>query len=759
MSEVTSDRLYQLLPAVYRIRDAEQGYALRALMRVLEGEWVALEQDVAGLYDNWFIETCEEWVVPYIGDLLKAPGLHPGGVGSFSLRAYVANLLAYRRRKGTASVLEQVASDVSGWRARVVEFSRLLATAQSLNHVRRLPAGVTSVRNADAMALVGSAFENVAHNVDVRHVDASRGRYNIPNVGIFLWRLQSYEVEHATPCAHVSADGVRYLFHPLGLNVPLFNNPKSETEITHLAEEYNVPAPLRRRPLYRELEARRVALKQDLTPVPTYFGAQPPFEIFLNGAALPLPPERVCICDLSQWDREGWTAPAFPSDAKISALVDPELGRLAVTAADTTRVEVSYTYGFSADIGGGPYNQSDALTGLLENTKTIWWRGVSAQQGNPAGPVYATLVQAVSAWKDWSEHDTDQTGVITVMDSATYDEALMSDNQIEVHANNRLIIVAAQLRDTEIPGVGGSAKNPDSLAVKDPDLSWLLVAEGVRPCIRGNISIKGVSASTQTGGAAVYLRGFLIDGLVKVLCGDLGGLDIAHCTLVPANGGITINSSHIATNANAHLIVNVARSICGHIVAPAEINRLSIVDSIIDGAQTNGAVGVAISAATGAAGPDTQIVRTTVRGAVHVRTLILASDALFTAAVNVTRLQTGCVRYCYLPEGSRVPRRFRCQPDLALLSAAKKHTTALLEKESQHIIKRIRPMFTSLDYGDPGYAQLTQMCAVEVRSGAEDGSEMGAFSHLRQPQREANIRANFAEYLRFGLEAGIFYVN
>jgi hypothetical protein len=36
---------------------------------------------------------------------------------------------------------------------------------------------------------------------------------------------------------------------------------------------------------------------------------------------------------------------------------------------------------------------------------------------------------------------------------------------------------------------------------------------------------------------------------------------------------------------------------------------------------------------------------------------------------------------------------------------------------------------------------------------------MGAFSHLRQPQREANIRANLAEYLRFGLEAGIFYVN
>jgi hypothetical protein len=34
---------------------------------------------------------------------------------------------------------------------------------------------------------------------------------------------------------------------------------------------------------------------------------------------------------------------------------------------------------------------------------------------------------------------------------------------------------------------------------------------------------------------------------------------------------------------------------------------------------------------------------------------------------------------------------------------------------------------------------------------------MGAFHDLLEPQREAHLRARVEEYLRFGLEAGIFY--
>jgi hypothetical protein len=36
---------------------------------------------------------------------------------------------------------------------------------------------------------------------------------------------------------------------------------------------------------------------------------------------------------------------------------------------------------------------------------------------------------------------------------------------------------------------------------------------------------------------------------------------------------------------------------------------------------------------------------------------------------------------------------------------------------------------------------------------------MGAFHDLYQPQRKANLNASLSEYLRFGLEAGIFFAS
>src|SRR3954447_7597061 len=74
--EQVVERLYGLLPSIYRQRDLDEGEPLRALLAVIEGELTRIETDIDELYDNWFIETCEEWAVPYIGDLLDIGGLH-----------------------------------------------------------------------------------------------------------------------------------------------------------------------------------------------------------------------------------------------------------------------------------------------------------------------------------------------------------------------------------------------------------------------------------------------------------------------------------------------------------------------------------------------------------------------------------------------------------------------------------------------------------------------------------------------------------
>ena len=59
-------------------------------------------------------------------------------------------------------------------------------------------------------------------------------------------------------------------------------------------------------------------------------------------------------------------------------------------------------------------------------------------------------------------------------------------------------------------------------------------------------------------------------------------------------------------------------------------------------------------------------------------------------------------------------------------------TVESLEKGWQDI----KPRFTSTLFGEPAYCQLAHDCPDEIRRGAEEESEMGAFHDLYQPQRE-----------------------
>ena len=105
------------------------------------------------------------------------------------------------------------------------------------------------------------------------------------------------------------------------------------------------------------------------------------------------------------------------------------------------------------------------------------------------------------------------------------------------------------------------------------------------------------------------------------------------------------------------------------------------------------------------------------------------------APVWAERRQVGCIRFSFVPPGSRTPRKFHCAGG-----------------DPAH-----RPFHTSLRYGDPGYMQLRRSTHPAIRTGAGDESEMGVTHELYQPQRETNLRIRLDEYLRYGLEAGFFY--
>jgi hypothetical protein len=741
MIQATADRIYHLLPAVYRLRDAEQGgETLRALLAIIESELAAIERDIGGLYDNWFIETCAEWVVPYVGDLLDAPALNNVGATA-SRRAWVANTIRNRRRKGTIITLQQLARDVTGWPARAVEFFQLLATTQHLNHVRRANVRTPDLRDTASLELLATPFEQVAHTAEVRSISLGRGKYNVLNVGIFLWRLQPYPIERVTPAAATGTPAGCYYFNPLGKNLPLFNQPQTTAELKQLAGERDVPGMLRRRPLYDELEALRAALASG-APAPelTYFGINPVLRVFIDDPQVPVKFEEILVCNLDGWEKPGWKNPpgtrtypgsnGTPKNLPITVAVDPALGRLALPTGSPHIVSaVDHTYAFVSDMGGGPYDRRDSLATWLDPLKDppTWQRGVSSDQATLASApdptqIVKSLAIAASQWKTFANAHPGAFGVIALMENRTLNESGVS---IEVPVGTTLAIVAAQWPALDTAGAPGMPTR----------IPGRIVADALRPHIHGDLSVTGTAGPAGMSGGTLILDGVLHEGTLWVLPGDLGALRFRHSTLVPTLGrGLFIASG---TPRNDRLVVTVDHSICGMVNLADLASGLTVADSIIDG-------GIS------AWGMPASFQRATVIGSSYAKRLE-AGNSIFTGVVEVSRRQDGCVRFSALPAESQTPRRFRCQPDLALRTET--------DSAKQASIKaRMVPIFTSDRFGDPAYCQLAPACAVEIRTGSEDGSAMGAFSSLHEPQREANLQAGLAEYLRFGLEAGSFYV-
>ena len=150
-------------------------------------------------------------MLPYLAELIGLRGLPSGSGTGLTPRAEVANTIGYRRRKGTAAVLEQVARDVTGWPTRAVEFFELIAASQNVNHVRPANLAYAPIRDARAD---GARRLRRSSGCPERPTSptpstsggsaAAAGRYNIGNVGLFSWRLRAYPLT-ASPA--VPADG------------------------------------------------------------------------------------------------------------------------------------------------------------------------------------------------------------------------------------------------------------------------------------------------------------------------------------------------------------------------------------------------------------------------------------------------------------------------------------------------------------------------------------------------------------------------
>src|SRR5579864_5259384 len=121
------DKLWNLLPAIYRTLDTDaydSNGPLREMVNRIGVQAAIVRRSMDRMWEDQSIETCDDWVISYIADLLATNLV--ASLDARGQRQDVAKTIYYRRRKGTVAILEEIAADITGWDARIVEFFRRL---------------------------------------------------------------------------------------------------------------------------------------------------------------------------------------------------------------------------------------------------------------------------------------------------------------------------------------------------------------------------------------------------------------------------------------------------------------------------------------------------------------------------------------------------------------------------------------------------------------------------------------------------------
>ena len=745
------DRLYNLLPEYYRAADAAAGGVLRELLQVISAQVDVVQADIDQLYRNWFIETCQDWAIPYIGDLVGYQPLSMGEAAQAATaesqrldraiedRADVARTVATRRRKGTLAVLIELAASVARWPARAVEFRTLLEATQSVNHVRLDRGRTADLRRGDLLDRGDGPFGGLAHVAEMPRASSARraGRYGLPDLGLFVWRLGCYSITQAPAYCQDQTTG-QYSFTILGNDAPLLTSPPEPGRLTEPAEA-DVPAWIRRRGLEANLD--------------DYYGPRASLCIWRDQpGGPPIPATDIVPADLTDWAyraRPGRVA------------VDPVLGRIAFPPgrAPADGVWVSYHYGFSADLGGGEYQRARPAIG----GRRVYTVGSGGED--------ATIMAAVGRWRaDKAADATAQDAVIEVLDSGVYTEPI----DIPLDEGDRLELRAAPGTRPVIMLLDWFVNRPDAMRVYGTGQPNGTAASGPGPTAGPPLpQISPVTGCVEYPASpmpAMVLDGFLVTGRSLLVTGPVARVTIRHCTLVP---GWSLGCdcaprrgekpSIELTSTPATLVVDHAITGSIQVMADEPASdpvQIEAHDSIID------ATSASLPAITG---PDdgyayaiVRLRRCTVLGSVLAHVLALGDNTIFLGLIQVARRQQGCARFCWIEPGSRTPSRYECQPDLVrqAISAAGPDGVAAAQVSADQDAEtaRVRPRFNSVRYGSPVYCQLAQDCAPEITGGADDESELGAFHDLFQPQRLANLNARLQDFTPADMNSAVFIV-
>jgi hypothetical protein len=797
-------KLWALLPEVHRAADStslDQPGPLRELLERVADQVAIVRRSLDRLWEDQSIESCDSWVIPYLAMLVDT-NLVPA-MDARGQRLDVANTINYRRRKGTLSLVEQLAADVTGWECRAVELFRRLARrrhgldpafgwpadakdpagARRLQLAQRLvgeltgtPAGgLADLRDAAGATQAFGPFDEYHHRVDVRPGRGALGWYGIPKLGLFLWTEQSLFADRATPVP-VTGCARHFAFDPTGRQIALWQaddrSPSGFGERWRPLEVFQVPGPL------------TGAVLEAFPGEPLWPGS---LSVTPLASGLPLLQDQITV----------W----------------PEVGRFRLEAGTPADVEVGYHYGLFARVGAGPYDRRRLGAPALDDPEPVMQvpggsatdlRDALAALGTKGTVVVtdgltSTAVATPPAIADVCVRAADERRAVVRLAPADGPWVLEGDAAPGV-ATARLRLEGILLSGQDLVLRGGFEEvvlscctfdpgTPGDL--REPPVTWEPAVDGreLRPTriwIEGTVRCLFIDrciagpVRTRQGGIVEVVS--VRDSVLQGLPGDPGP-SLAPEDVFDPDGLLSVLNHQrdaLTTWLTAQLSAGAQAAIAGHADdTPVSATDLSVVVSalntviggplIYDPARfaarriSDDAVAEALAGPTGpaVAALNRRLLEEAFPLDLHDAALALetgltrldrttvlgptyvhrleCSESILDDVAIIDDTQDGCVRFSAWATGSLVPRQY----------------------ESVRVAAGA-PLFTSRRFGEAGYAQLmrgadaailaaTTAGPPSIREGSHDGSEMGAGCRDMAAVKERSLRVKLDEFLPVGL--------
>ncbi len=825
-----ADKLWNMLPAIYRTLDTDlydSNGPLREMVNRIGKQAAIVRRSTDRLWEDQSIETCDDWVISYIADLLATNLV--ASLDARGQRQDVAKTIYYRRRKGTVAILEEIAANITGWDARVVEFFRRLGRTrhnfdpkigmQSNVRILQMAEGLVGtftnttiggwadLRNNYGASKTNSAFDEYYHMADFRRGRGQVGRYDIPRLGVFLWRLYSFPVGLTTPVQSQSCPD-QYTFDPTGREIPLFaHSTRSYGDAWVSPAEWQLPTPITQPLLTTDLPYLYATSAQDRLSL----------GVFDDHGNL-IPSDQIT------------TNPGLASSPNAAFFIDPLHGKLIRQAYQPTQFFTTYTYGFSSTIGAGPFDRrvigqkptpqpspvqhvrdggntlsqqlatsgatgtiiiDDSLTYTVDTSNIIHISNVTLASDNKRRSLIRlpAPIPGLSA-SEWIFYGTDET-----QSTLTLDGLFISGGDIVLQGGFKNVTItcctfdpgdAAEVTaDTQdsppkiyTPAVDGRDLLPCRLWI-EAQIHQLTIERSIlgpirtrksdqSPLINGKVDLLTVRNSIvqaiRTDDSSLFVEEDIKNpgALISLLRAARDPLSAYLQTQFPAD----LSDYDGLRPPSTELLSALLQELNNLLYNPSLYNtsrfaQVSLTPQTLQWVTQN-LVGsdlvrlnrwllqeaypteLANKDSTLALGDgEVDLSRCTLLGPAYVHRLS-ASECILDDIVLVNDAQHSCVRFSAYAAGSVLPRQYE--------------SASIAPKSS---------LFTSDRFGQPGYAQLLSSVdntvlpdttGTTISEGAQDGSEMGAFAREKKPIKERSLLIKYEEFMPLGLTPVIIYV-